>query len=59
VFRVKVDTRTGQRLVIPPVLMSDSDVAQLVTRGDPARRQLSLDQFAATVRQAVSSGRAQ
>src|SRR5262245_17082722 len=59
VFRVKVDGRSGQRLVVPPVLMSESEVAQLVTRGDPARRQLSLDQFAATVRQAVSSGRAQ
>src|SRR5262245_38599328 len=59
VFRVKVDAR-GQRLVVPPVLMSESEVAQLVTRGDPTRRQLSLDQFAATVRQAVSSsGRAQ
>lgn len=59
VFRVKADARSGQRLVVPPVLMSDSDVAQLVTRGDPARRQLSLDQFAATVRRAMSSGRAQ
>jgi len=58
VFRVKVDARTGQRLVVPPVLMSESDVAQLVTRGDPARRQLSLDQFAATVRQTVSTERA-
>jgi len=61
VFRVKVDARTGARLVVPPVLMSqgDGEVAQPVTRGDTARRQLSLDQFAATVRQAMSSGRAQ
>jgi hypothetical protein len=61
VFRVKVDARSGQRLVVPPVLMSqnDDDVGQPVTRGDPARRQLSLDQFAATVRQAMSSRRAQ
>lgn len=57
VFRVKADARNGQRLVVPPVLMSqtDEDVAQPVIRGDPTRRQLSLDQFAATVRQAMSS----
>jgi hypothetical protein len=57
VFRVKVDARSGQRLVVPPVLMSqtDADVAQPVIRGDTTRRQLSLDQFAATVRQAMSS----
>ena len=61
VFRVKMDARSGQRLVVPPVLMSqaDEDVAQPVTRGDTTRRQLSLDQFAATVRQAMSSRGAQ
>jgi hypothetical protein len=61
VFRVKADARSRQRVVVPPVLMSqaDGDVAQPVTRGDPARRELSLDQFAATVRQAMSSRRAQ
>lgn len=61
VFRVKVDARSGQRLVVPPVLMSqtDADVAQPVTRGDTTRRQLSLDQFAATVRRAMSSRGAQ
>jgi hypothetical protein len=57
VFRVKVDARSGQRLVVPPVLMSqtDGDAAQAVVRGDITRRQLSLDQFAATVRQAMAS----
>jgi len=61
VFRVKVDARTGARLVVPPVLMSpaDGDAAQPVIRGDVARRQLSLDQFAATVRDAMASRRAQ
>jgi hypothetical protein len=61
VFRVRADARSGQRLVVPPVLMSqaDGDVAQPVTRGDPARRELSLDQFVATVRQAMASKRAQ
>jgi len=61
VFRVKVDAQRGTRLVVPPVLMAqgDGEVPQPVTRGDTTRRQLSLDQFAATVRQAMSSGRAQ
>jgi hypothetical protein len=54
VFRVRVDARTGQRLVIPPVLMARGDDPQAVTRGDRSRRQLSLDAFAATVRAAIA-----
>ena len=53
-YRVQVDGRTGRRTVIPPVLMADSDATQTVARGDRTRRQLSLDEFAATVRQAMS-----
>ena len=53
VFRVRVDSRTGARLVVPPVLMAEADATQAVTRGDAARRQLSLDDFAATVRRAL------
>ena len=55
-YRVKVDARTGQRTVVPPVLTADGDAAQAIVRGDRNRRQLSLDQFAATVRQAMSGG---
>jgi len=53
-YRVKVDARTGRRLVVPPVLMADGDTVQTVARGDTNRRQLSLDEFAATVRRAMS-----
>jgi len=53
VFRVRVDERTGRRLVIPPVLMAQGEGPQAVTRGDRSRRQLSLDAFAATVRAAM------
>jgi hypothetical protein len=53
-YRVKADSRTGQRVVIPPVLVSNADTAQPIVRGDANRRQLSLDDFAATVRQAMS-----
>ena len=54
VFRVRVDARTGRRLVIPPVLMAGGDDPQAVTRGDRSRRQLSLEAFAATVRTAMA-----
>jgi hypothetical protein len=54
VFRVRVDERTGRRLVISPVLMAQGDDPQPVTRGDRSRRQLSLDAFAATVRAAMA-----
>jgi hypothetical protein len=55
-YRVKVDTRTGQRTVLPPVLAANGDKPQTIARGDTKRRQLSLDEFAATVRQAMSGG---
>ena len=55
-YRVKVDARTGQRTVVPPVLMADGDATQSIVRGDTSRRQLPLDEFAATVRQAMSGG---
>ena len=55
-YRVKVDSRSGRRIVIPPVLMAKADAPQAIVRGDTNRRQLSLDEFAATVRQAMSGG---
>jgi hypothetical protein len=57
-YRVRVDPQTGQRLVVLPVLMSEGDQPRTVVRGDPVRRQLSLNDFAATVRQAMSPGSA-
>src|SRR3954465_9068302 len=54
-YRVKVDS-AGHRLVVPPVLPADSHGPQAVTRGDVNRRQLTLDEFAATVRQAIARG---
>jgi hypothetical protein len=55
-YRVKVDSRTGRRMVVPPVLVGDGDASQTIVRGDRNRRQLSLDEFAATVRQVMSGG---
>ena len=57
VFRVRVDGRSGRRLVIAPVLLSNGEAAQKVTRGDSARRPLPLETFAATVRAAMGDGR--
>jgi hypothetical protein len=54
VFRVRVEARTGRRVVIPPVLTASGDEPQAVVRGDRTRRQLPLDTFAATVREAMA-----
>jgi hypothetical protein len=54
VFRVRVNSRTGRRLVIPPVLMAKGEDPEAVTRGDGTRRQLALPAFAATVRAAMA-----
>lgn len=54
VFRVRVDSRTGQRTVMAPVLLAQSDAAERVTRGALERRPLPLGTFAATVRSAMS-----
>src|SRR3954469_3440949 len=53
VFRVRVDPRTGSRLVLPPVVTAAGDAAQPVTRGAPERTPLPLESFAQTVRAAM------
>jgi hypothetical protein len=57
VFRVRVDPRTGRRMVVPPVLMARGDALETVVRGAPSRVPLALDAFAATVRSAMAAGR--
>jgi hypothetical protein len=57
VFRVRVDGRTGRRMVVAPPLMARGDSAEPVTRGDAARTPLALDAFAATVRAAMAAAR--
>ncbi len=49
-FRVRVDARSGRRLVTTPVLIARGAGAERVTRGDRARRLLTLDAFGAQVR---------
>lgn len=52
VFRVRVDARTGRRLVMPP-LMARGRAPEKVVRGALDRRPLALDAFAARVRVAM------
>jgi len=57
VFRVRVDTRTGQRMVVPPPVMmtAPGDEAQPITRGALDRRPLAFEAFGARVRAAMAS----
>ncbi len=63
VFRVKVDPRTGQRMVVPPPVIAGevSEPAagepQPVKRGSIDRRPLAFDAFGARVREAMASTR--
>jgi hypothetical protein len=54
VYRVRVDARTGRRVVMPPVLTASSDAPQAVVRGDQSRQPLPLESFAASVRTAMT-----
>jgi hypothetical protein len=54
-YRVRIDARTGRRVVLPPVIQLQGDGPEIVKRGDPNRRPLSLDEFAAAVRTAINA----
>ena len=55
IFRVRVDARSGARIVAFPVIGQGAD-GQRVVRGAAERRPLSLDQFAHTVRSVLQAG---
>jgi hypothetical protein len=63
VFRVKIDARTGQRMVVPPPVMASSATdpaaaeAQPVKRGSVDRRPLPFDAFGARVREVMAAAR--
>ena len=61
VFRVKVDPRTGQKMVVPPPVMATPPAAdgepQAVKRGSVDRRPLAFDAFGARVRDVMASTR--
>jgi hypothetical protein len=65
VFRVRVDSRTGQRMVVPPPVTASAPSgtdpaageAQPVRRGSLDRRPLAFEAFGARVREAMATTR--
>jgi hypothetical protein len=60
VFRVRVDSRTGQRMVVPPPVQAppSTDAQPVrVTRGAVERRPMPFDAFGARVREAMAASR--
>lgn len=55
VFRVVARAGTGEKLVVPPLLVAGADAA-VVRRGDPARRPVTLAQFGDAVRRLAGGG---
>jgi hypothetical protein len=53
VFRVRVDARTGRRLVVPPALVAKGAGGEVLKRGSVDRRSMPLDAFAIQVRSAL------
>lgn len=60
VFRVRVDSRTGQRMVVPPPIIATgpSDTAQPLTRGALDRKPLPFPEFGAKVKEAMAQSAA-
>ena len=56
VFRVRVDSRTGRRMVIPPPVMARSGEPERVRRGARIRQPIALEVFNAQVRTALQQG---
>ena len=56
VFRVRVDARSGRRLVTSPILTPRGTAPEIVQRGATQRRPLLLAQFALQVRSALEQG---
>jgi hypothetical protein len=56
VFRVRQDPTSGRRLVVTPVLVAASDVAERVVRGAASRKPIDLEAFGAQVRSAMAQG---
>jgi len=56
VFRVRVDERTGQRMVVPPVMATGpAETPQAVTRGAAERKPLPFAEFGARVREVMAA----
>ena len=56
VFRVRVDSRTGRRIVTLPIVAQRTAAPEIVVRGARDRRPLPLEQFATQVRTVLQQG---
>jgi hypothetical protein len=54
VYRVRVDSRSGERMVVPPALFARTETPEVVRRGAITRRPLPLDAFNAQVREVLA-----
>lgn len=54
VFRVRVDERSGRRLVTQPIVTAKGNAPEPVVRGARERRPLALEQFAAQIQTMLS-----
>ncbi len=56
VFRIRIDSVTGQRVVVPPVMRQDASAPpQPIVRGAVDRKPLTFESFGARVRAAMAS----
>lgn len=56
VFRVRLDERTGRRMVILPIVMARGAAAERVARGARTRQPLALEVFGAQLRAVMQQG---
>ena len=56
VFRVVADSASGERRVLPSPLVARGPDVERIVRGDPARRPVSLSQFATQVGRVLGAG---
>ena len=54
VYRVRLESGTARRIVVPPALMAAGDAPEPVVRGAAARRSLALETFGAQVQAVIT-----
>jgi hypothetical protein len=57
VFRVRMDSTTGRRVVASPALLASSDTPAVLQRGSAERRSLPIETFAAQVQSVMAERR--
>ena len=54
VYRVRLESGTARRIVVPPALMAAGEAPEPVVRGAAARRSLALETFGAQVQAVIT-----